>query len=136
MASRGIDPFGLALRVGDTLAVLPNLAYASIDFVATDPPYNMELPLTMAGGQLPKSFADRRTDYGMKSEAPADIVNAPDYGDVPRRMPERPRAPGPRAAGGPVRGDDRRDAYQDGRYQFAGADLAARAGGRLRPRAT
>src|SRR5512132_829 len=48
--SRGFDPSGCELRVGDALALLPTVEAASVDFVATDPPYNIQLPMTMAGG--------------------------------------------------------------------------------------
>jgi DNA modification methylase len=124
---RGFDPSGLDLRVGDALAILPELADASVDFVATDPPYNIQLPLTMAGGVLAETHANRRTDYAMISEAPADLANAPDYATYLDRMGTvfaelvRVLRPG-RYAVVIVR-----DAYQDGRYQFVGSDLAARA---------
>ena len=124
---RIFDPSGLAMRQGDALEVLPTLADASVDLVATDPPYNIQLPLTMAGGTLAETHANRRTDYAMVSDAPADIANAPDYpayldamertfGEVARVL-----KPG-RYAVVIVR-----DAYQNGRYQFVGADLASRA---------
>jgi DNA modification methylase len=126
---RGFDPSGLDLRLGDALALLPDIPDASIDFVATDPPYNIQLPLTMAGGPLAAEHANRRTDYAMISDAPADLANAPDYPTYLDRMAcvfrELARVLRP----------DRyavvivRDAYQDGRYQFVGADLAARAAG-------
>jgi DNA modification methylase len=124
---RGFDPTGLELRVGDALAVLPELADASVDLVATDPPYNIQLPLTMAGGALAESHANRRTDYAMISDAPADLANAPDYAAYLERMQAvfmeltRVLRPG-RYAIVIVR-----DAYQGGRYQFVGSDLAARA---------
>jgi DNA modification methylase len=124
---RTFDPSGLELRVGDALTVLPGLADASIDFVATDPPYNIQLPLTMAGGVLAETHANRRTDYAMVSEAPADLANAPDYATYLDRMGAvfaelvRVLRPG-RYAVVIVR-----DAYQEGRYQFVGSDLAARA---------
>ena len=124
---RGFDPTGCELRVGDALELLPNLAPESIDFVATDPPYNVQLPMTMSGGALAEDFANRRTDYAMVTDDPADIANAPDYPAFLDRMTE-------------VLGEIRRvlragryavlivrDAYQDGRYVFTGADLAARA---------
>ncbi len=125
--ARGFDPSGLEMRVGDALAVLPTLAEASVDFVATDPPYNIQLPLTMAGGALAETHANRRTDYAMISDAPADLANAPDYGTFLDRMEAvfgevvRVLRPG-RYAIVIVR-----DAYQAGRYQFVGSDLAARA---------
>src|SRR6266540_4173000 len=62
---RRFDPSGLELQVGDATAILPSLASGSVDFVATDPPYNVQLPLTMAGGPLSERHANRRTDYAM-----------------------------------------------------------------------
>lgn len=124
---RSFDPRGCELRVGDALAILPALADGSVDFVATDPPYNVQLPMTMAGGRLAESFANRRTDYAMRTDDPADLANLPDYGAFLDRMTEvlaelrRLLRPG-RYATLIVR-----DAYQDGRYVFTGADLAARA---------
>ena len=81
----------------------------------------------MAGGTLAETHANRRTDYAMVSELDADLANAPDYpafldamgeifGELARVL--RPT----RYAVVIVR-----DAYQAGRYQFVGADLAARA---------
>jgi DNA modification methylase len=124
---RGFDPAGCELRVGDALATLPTLDGASIDFVASDPPYNVQLPMTMAGGRLAEAHANRRTDYAMVSDDPADLANAGSYGAYLDRMTEvlgqlqRVLRPG-RYAVLIVR-----DAYQDGRYVFTGADLAARA---------
>jgi DNA modification methylase len=124
---RGFDPSGCELRLGDALTLLPSIPEASIDFVATDPPYNVQLPLTMAGGKLAEAHANRRTDYAMVSDSPADLANAPDYPTFLERMGEafagihRVLRPG-RYAVFIVR-----DAYQDGRYLFTAADLAARA---------
>jgi DNA modification methylase len=124
---RSFDPSGLELRLGDALAILPTLPAASVDFVATDPPYNVQLPLTMAGGRLAETHANRRTDYAMVSDDPADLANSPDYPSYLDRMEtalaecRRVLRPG-RYATVIVR-----DAYQDGRYLFTGADLAARA---------
>ena len=124
---RSFDPSGCELRVGDSLAVLPTMEAGSIDFVATDPPYNVQLPMTMSGGALAADFANRRTDYAMVTDDPADLANAPDYPAFLDRMTE-------------VLGEIRRvlkagryavlivrDAYQGGRYVFTGADLAGRA---------
>ncbi len=124
---RSFDPSGLELRLGDALAVLPTLAEGSVDFVATDPPYNVQLPLTMAGGKLAETHANRRTDYAMVTDSAADLANAPDYPAFLDRMGvafgemTRVLRPG-RYAVVIVR-----DAYQAGRYLFTGADLAARA---------
>jgi DNA modification methylase len=124
---RPFDPSGLDLRVGDALALLPTLETGSIDFVATDPPYNLQLPMTMAGGALAETHANRRTDYAMVTDSPEDLANSADYPAFLDRM-------------GVVFGqllrvlrDGRyavvivRDAYQDGRYVFTGSDLASRA---------
>jgi DNA modification methylase len=124
---RRFDPSGAELRVGDALAVLPTVASGSVDLVATDPPYNVQLPLTMAGGALAEEHANRRTDYAMVSDLEADLANAPDYATFLDRM-ELVLAESCR-----VLRDRRyaivivRDAYQDGRYVFTGSDLAARA---------
>ena len=125
---RTFDPSGATLLVGDSLAVLPTLDADSIDLVATDPPYNVQLPLTMAGGPLAATHANRRTDYAMVGDLEADLANAPDYATFLDRMEsvfvELHR----------VLRDRRyllvivRDAYQDGRYVFTGSDLAGRAG--------
>lgn len=124
---RGFDPSGCRLEIGDSLALLPGLESGSVDFVATDPPYNPQLPMTMAGGRLAESFANRRTDYAMVSSESADIANSASYDEYLDRM---------EAVLSQVRRvlRDRRyatvivrDAYQDGRYRFTGADLCARA---------
>ena len=124
---RTFDPAGCELRVGDALEILPTIAPESVDFVATDPPYNVQLPMTMSGGALAKSFSNRRTDYAMVTDDPADLANAPDYPAFLDRMEE--------VLGQLARVLRRgryavlivRDAYQGGRYVFTGADLAARA---------
>ncbi len=124
---RTFDPSGLELRPGDSRSILPTLAAGSIDFVATDPPYNVQLPMTMAGGRLAEAHANRRTDYAMVSELDGDLANLPDYPAFLDAMGEvlaevhRVLRPG-RYAVLIVR-----DAYQGGRYLFTAADLAARA---------
>jgi DNA modification methylase len=125
--SRTFDPAGCELRIGDALELLPNLAPESVDFVATDPPYNVQLPMTMSGGALAEDYANRRTDYAMVTEDPADLANAADYPAFLDRMTDvlrelhRVLRPG-RYAVLIVR-----DAYQEGRYVFTGSDLAVRA---------
>ena len=121
------DPSGLELRLGDARVVLPTLPADSVDFVATDPPYNVQLRMTMAGGHLAEAHANRRTDYAMVSDLAGDLANLPDYpayldamGDVLVEV-HRVLRPG-RYAVLIVR-----DAYQEGRYLFTAADLAARA---------
>jgi hypothetical protein len=83
--------------------------------------------MTMAGGPLAEAHANRRTDYAMVTDDPADLANATSYADFLDRITEvlgqlrRVLRPG-RYAVLIVR-----DAYQDGRYLFTGSDLAARA---------
>jgi len=124
---RAFDPRGCELRVGDSLAVLPTLAAGSVDFVATDPPYNVQLPITMSGGRLAETHANRRTDYAMVTADPNDLANSPDYGTFLARMEqvfrELQRVLRPARYAAVIV----RDAYQEGRYLFTGADLAARA---------
>jgi DNA modification methylase len=115
------------LVVGDAMELLPAVETASVDFVATDPPYNPQLKLTMAGGKLAEEHANRRTDYAMVSSHAGDIANSATYDEYLDRMQavfvELRR----------VLKDGRyacvivRDAYQDGRYRFTGSDLAGRA---------
>lgn len=125
--SRSFDPRGCEMRVGDALAILPAVETESVDFVVTDPPYNIQLPMTMSGGPLASSFANRRTDYAMVTDDAADLANLPDYATFLDRMTdalaeiERILRPS-RYAVLIVR-----DAYQAGRYVFTAADLAARA---------
>lgn len=126
---RSFDPSGLELRIGDALELLREIPDASVDFISTDPPYNVQLPLTMAGGRLAEQHANRRTDYAMVTDHPADLANSPDYQTFLDRMEltfvelRRVLRPG-RYATLIVR-----DAYQEGRYMFTGADLAGRAAG-------
>ena len=124
---RTFDPSGCELRVGDALAILPTLGPESIDFVATDPPYNVQLPMTMSGGALAESFANRRTDYAMVTDDPADLANAPDYPAFLDRLETVLRELHRVLRRGRYAVLIVRDAYQDGRYLFTGADLAARA---------
>ena len=124
---RAFDPGGCRLEVGDALTRLPLLDAGSVDFVATDPPYNPQLRITMSGGPLAERFANRRTDYAMFTADSADLANSASYEEYLDRM-ERVFVELRR-----VLRDGRyatvivRDAYQDGRYRFTASDLAARA---------
>ena len=83
--------------------------------------------MTMAGGPLAEAHSNRRTDYAMRSDLAADLANVADYAAYLDAMGavlaeiRRVLRPG-RYAVFIVR-----DAYQDGRYLFTAADLAARA---------
>jgi DNA modification methylase len=124
---RGFDPAGCRMDLGDANALIRELPDASVDLVATDPPYNPQLKLTMAGGRLAEAHANRRTDYAMVTPHAEDLANSASYDEYLARMgalfAELRR----------VLKDRRyaviivRDAYQDGQYRFTGSDLAARA---------
>ena len=124
---RTFDASGCRLLVGDAARLIEDLDDASVDFVATDPPYNPQLKVTMSGGPLAERFANRRTDYAMITDDPADLANSATYAEYLERM-------------GTLFGQLRRvlrerryavvivrDVYQDGRYRFVASDLAARA---------
>jgi DNA modification methylase len=124
---RGFDPSGSVLRLGDARLLLPEIPEGSVDFVATDPPYNVQLPMTMAGGRLAEAHANRRTGYAMVSDLAGDLANLPDYpafldamGGIFAEV-QRVLRPGRYAA------LIVRDAYQGGRYLFTASDLAGRA---------
>jgi DNA modification methylase len=124
---RTFAPGGTEMRHGDALLLLPQLEADSVDFVATDPPYNIQLPITMAGGKLAESHANRRTDYAMVTEHDGDLANSADYATFLDRMEvvfrELCRVVRPRRYAAIIV----RDAYQASRYIFTGADLAERA---------
>ena len=124
---RAFDASGCELRIGDALTILPTLAGGSVDFVATDPPYNVQLPMTMAGGRLAEAHANRRTDYAMVSADPADLANQPSYEGYLERMTEVFSELERILRASRYCVVIVRDAYQDGRYRFTGADLSERA---------
>ena len=124
---RTFDATDCELVVGDALELLHGLADASVDFVATDPPYNPQLRITMSGGKLAEEHANRRTDYAMVTADPRDLANSASYDEFLVRMEavfaELRRVLRDRRYAAVIV----RDAYQDGRYRFTGSDLAARA---------
>ena len=100
------------------------------DFIVTDPPYNVHLRQTMSGqggaGYTGK-FSNRRSDYNMRSELPADLANLPDFASYLEAM-ERVFARCVRLLGpGRYMAVIVRDAYQNGEYLFTHAELAQRA---------
>lgn len=116
--------------VGDTrllLADAERFPDGCIDFVVTDPPYNVHFERTMCDGKYDATHGNRRTDYDMRSDDPADLANLGDYDRYLDAMEEvfrlllRILRPGGYAV------FIVRNAYQDGEYTFTHADLAARA---------
>ncbi|MBX3031971.1 MAG: class I SAM-dependent methyltransferase [Chloroflexi bacterium] len=124
---RTFDPSGCRMELGDARVLLEMVEPGSVDLVATDPPYNPQLRMTMAGGRASDAWANRRTDYAMVTDDPADLANSTSYEEFLDRMTDildacrRALRPGGHAV------VIVRDAYQEGRYRFTSADLAARA---------
>ncbi len=102
------------------------------DFIATDPPYNIHLAQTMSGrggAAYADRFANRRSDYNMRSDDPADLANLPDFAaylaameQVFERCVRLLRPAGYMAV-------IVRNAYQGGEYLFTHAELARAARG-------
>ena len=127
------DPSGCELRVGDALAVLPTCRRVG-RLRGHRPALQRPAADDDVRRRAGRGFANRRTDYAMVTDDPADLANAADYPAFLDRMTEvlgeMPAGP----AAGRYAVLIVRDAYQDGRYVFTGADLAARAAdGRARP---
>ena len=118
---------GYPMIHGDCLEEIARMEDGSFDFVATDPPYNLHLERTMCDGRYDESFANRRTDYDMRSDDPRDMANLDSYEAYLDRMERlfaqcfRVLKPGRYMA------VIVRNAYQRGEYIFTHADLARRA---------
>ncbi len=115
--------------VGDCLEVMRSFDAGRFDFIVTDPPYNVHFKITMSVGKQGKykEWANRRTDFDMKSDDPRDFANLggyPAYLDaMEAAFKECFRVLKP----GKYMALIVRNAYQGGRYTFTHADLAARA---------
>ncbi|MCL4370122.1 MAG: site-specific DNA-methyltransferase [Chloroflexi bacterium] len=118
---------GYPMIHGDSLEELDKMEEASFDFVATDPPYNLHLERTMCDGRYDGAFANRRTDYDMRSDDPRDLANLGSYdsylGAMERLFARCYRVLKP----GRYMAVIVRNAYQKGEYIFTHADLARRA---------
>ena len=112
---------------GDCLSIIKTLEDASFDFIATDPPYNIHFEQTMSNGRYAEIYANRRTDYDMRSADPADLANLPDYETYLDAMEQVfaacYRLLKPRKYMVVIV----RNAYQHGEYIFTHVDLARRA---------
>jgi DNA modification methylase len=122
-AETGIAP--QPMFVGDCLKVLDTLEHGSVDFVATDPPYNRQFERTMCNGVYANQ--NRKTDYESFSDLPSDFSNSASYEEFLDRMERmfgkllpllRPEAYAVVIL---------RNAYQEGEYMMTQADVAARA---------
>ncbi|HJN18923.1 MAG TPA: DNA methyltransferase [Armatimonadota bacterium] len=63
---------------GDCLKVMRDeIEEESIDFIGTDPPYNIHVDQTMCDGKY--GWSNRASDYNMRSDEEHDFANLPDY---------------------------------------------------------
>lgn len=112
---------------GDCLKVMATLEPTSFDFVATDPPYNIHLARTMSNGRYADTYANRRTDYDMHSDDPADLANLLSYEAYLDAMEQVFAACYTLLKPQKYIAIIVRDAYQHGEYIFTHVDLARRA---------
>lgn len=112
---------------GDCLNVMKTLEAESFDFIVTDPPYNIHLEKTMSKGDDPEAYANRRTDYNMHSDDPADLANLQSYEDYLSIMEQVFTSCYTLLKPQKYMVVIVRDAYQHGEYIFTHVDLARRA---------
>ena len=110
---------------GDTLRILDGIKARSVDFVATDPPYNRQFKRTMCNGVYGNQ--NRKTDFVSFSDHPDDFSNSATYGEYLDRMEEMFRKLLPLLRDGAYVAVILRNAYQDGEYMMTQADVAGRA---------
>ena len=103
----------------------------AFDFIVMDPPYNIHLEQTMSGNggkRYAEKYANRRSDYNMRSADESDLANLATYDGYLDAMGEvfqrcyRLLRPGRYMA------IIVRNAYQHAEYMFTHVDLARRAG--------
>ena len=116
---------------GDCREVLRDkarFADESVDYVLTDPPYNVHLPQTMSNApRYREQHTNRRTDYNMRSDEAGDLANLGSYADYLSAMQEVLRLCYRVLRSGRYLTLIIRNAYQDGRYTFTHAEVAQRA---------
>ena len=111
------------MLLGDCIEIMKKMEKQTFDFIVTDPPYNIHLEQTMTHTRYSDEYANRRTDYNMRSEEEKDLANLPSYDEYLAAMKtvfkECYRL---------LKNDKYmvfivRDAYQDGEYIMTHADL-------------
>ena len=112
---------------GDCLNIMKTLGSESFDFIVTDPPYNIHLEKTMSREHRPDVYANRRTDYDMHSDDPADLANLQSYEDYLEIMEQVFTSCYTLLKPQKYMVVIVRDAYQHGEYIFTHVDLAQRA---------
>jgi DNA modification methylase len=112
---------------GDCLRIMETMPTASFDLVATDPPYNIHLAQTMSQKRYADIHINRRTNYDMYSDDPADLANLASYSEYLDAMEyvfaSCHRLLKPHKYMIVIV----RNAYQQGEYIFTHVDLARRA---------
>jgi DNA modification methylase len=111
------------LILGDCVSMMQKMQNETFDFIVTDPPYNIHFEQTMSNDRYAEEFANRRTDYNMRSKEGRDLANLATYDEYLTSMKfvfeECYRV---------LKRDKYmvfivRDAYQDGEYIMTHADL-------------
>jgi DNA modification methylase len=115
------------LLQGDCLKIMATLEAESFDFIATDPPYNIHFEQTMSNGRYAAQFANRRTDYDMRSDDAADLANLASYDAYLDAMEQVFASCYTLLKPHKYMVVIVRNAYQHGEYMFTHADLARRA---------
>lgn len=130
LAARGLERLkDQQMVVGDCLEVMAGFEADRFDFIVTDPPYNVHFKITMSVGKQGKykEWANRRTDFDMKSDDARDFANLGSYGAYLDAMEAAFKECFRVLKPGKYMALIVRNAYQGGRYTFTHADLAARA---------
>lgn len=109
---------------GDCLAVMRGLDDERFDFIALDPPYGIHLKQMMARTGYEGAFANRRTDYNMRSQEKRDLANLASYADYLAAMGEIFQELYRLLKPGKYMVFIVRDAYQNGEMVLVHADLA------------
>jgi DNA modification methylase len=100
------------------------------DFIVMDPPYNIHLKQTMSGNggkSYAQKYANRRTDYNMRSDHESDLANLATYEGYLDAMSEVFKRCYRLLCPGRYMAIIVRNAYQHGQYTFTHVDLARRA---------
>ena len=109
--------------LGDCMEVMQKMEEQTFDFIATDPPYNIHLEQTMSNDRYSEEFANRRTDYNMRSREERDLANLASYNEYLASMKTVFKECYRLLKSGKYMVFIVRDAYQDGEYIMTHADL-------------
>ena len=116
---------GQEILQGDCLSRMQELEAESFDCIATDPPYTIHLEQTMSSRSATRP--NRRSNYDMRSDDPADLANLESHenflGGMERVFTECFRLLKPQKYLVLIIGNS----YQHGEYLFTHVDLARRA---------